>query len=225
MKKFIFVMAAAPLLLFAENVVENVRENVVNVKDNGSSINSGIDLGDTKGTLVGNGNTVTVKREVSSFDSIKTWGALKLNVNVSGGAAGSVEIITDSNITNVIKTEVKNGCLSVGASKSYSTEKPVTVKITVPALKNIDAGGACELTIDGSTKDFSATLGGVAKLHAAGLSASDVKISVSGAASAEVAVSGVLSVNGSGAAKVFYKGNPSKIVKELSGVASLENME
>jgi len=218
-------MAAAPLLLSAENVIENVRKNVVNVQDKGSTINTGIDLGDMTGTLVGNGKKATVKRDVPAFDSVSVAGGLKVNISVSEGAVSDIEITADSNIADCIRTDVKGGLLTIGASKSYSTENPVTVKITVPALKGIVCAGACELTVSGSTKDFSADLSGASKLYASGLDSGNVKVTASGAARAEVSASGVLSVNGSGAAKVLYKGNPTKIVKELSGVASLENME
>lgn len=225
MKKLICIMAAAPLLLSAENVITNVRDNVVNVKDDGSSINSGIDLGDMKGTLVGNGKKATVKRDIAGFDSVNVGGAFVVNVSVSDGAKSGVEISADSNITDCIKSDVKNGCLFLGASKSYSSKNPVTVKITVPSLKGAVVSGACELTLSGTVKAFSADVSGAAKIHASGLDAVNVTVAASGAGVAEVSASGVLTVNGSGAAKVLYKGNPSKIVKELSGVASLENME
>lgn len=225
MKKFIYIMAAAPLLLSAENVIENVRENVVNVQDKGSTINSGIDLGDKKGTLTGNGKKATVKRDVSSFDSVSAGGGLVVNIKIDNYAKSGLEITADSNITDSIGTNVQNGLLTIAASKSYSSENHVSVTMTVPSLKNIICFGACELTVTGKIADLSAELSGAAKLYATGLEVGNLTVDATGAAYAEVSVSGVLTVTGSGAAKVLYEGSPSKINKELSGVASLENME
>lgn len=223
----LFVMLSAAGLA-GENVISNVRENVVNIQDSGSSVNSGISLGDKSsesGMIKGNGERASVKREIASFDSISVSGAFIVNIEITSGTKMELEITSDSNIADCIGTDVENGILTISTSKSYSSENPVSFNIKLSSLKNIACGGACKVTISGKTENLSVELRGASKLSALGLDAANLVIEAGGASHAEVSASKSLTVNGSGAAKVLYKGTASKITKELSGASSLVNME
>ena len=54
------------------------------------------------------------------------------------------------------------------------------------------------------------------------LAANDVSVSISGSGNADVRASGKLTANISGAGNVSYSGNPTSIVKDISGPGSVQ---
>lgn len=81
----------------------------------------------------GNGNTVTIERSVGEYDAIGLSGWFDLDL--VAGQEGEITLKGESNLLEHIKTEVKNGKLSIKVEKGYNL-KPSSwnegIRITVP---------------------------------------------------------------------------------------------
>lgn len=231
--------------LSAQTVISNVKENVVNVQDGSSSVNSGVIInnGSAEKTnlLRGNGNIASEKRELPPFESVSVTGSFDLEVTLSNGAKPEALIKADSNLLENIKTSVEDGQLKISSVGSYSPTRKIIIILTAPSLKallcegsnNISAGlfaseaftlknlGGCNLIgLSGKVKELQVQLGGASKLDSQALSADTAVLNLSGAAECMVNVKNSIKAKASGASKIFYNGTP-EITKELSGAAKL----
>lgn len=81
----------------------------------------------------GNGNMTTVERSVGEYDAIGLSGWF--DVDLVAGKEGEITLEGESNLLEHIKTEVKNGKLSIKVEKGYNL-KPSSwedgIRITVP---------------------------------------------------------------------------------------------
>lgn len=81
----------------------------------------------------GNGNMTTIKRSVGAYDAIGLSGWF--DVDLVAGTEGEITLEGESNLLEHIKTEVKNGKLSIKVEKGYNL-KPSSwddgIRITVP---------------------------------------------------------------------------------------------
>lgn len=192
-----------------------------------------IDIG-----VPGSGVASTEKRTVDEFTGIDLSGAG--TVNVTCGQVQSVSVTVDDNLQDVITTEVANGVLKIGSTQSYSTKAGLTIDITMPTLKKLEASGACNATIENcETEQLDLDISGAGKLIVSGkveqvnldlsgagsvdlseLAAKKAKIDMSGAAKATVNASDELAVEISGVGKVSYLGDP-VVKKQLSGLGKV----
>jgi len=87
----------------------------------------------------GNGNVTTIERSVGEYDAIGLSGWFDLDL--VAGEEGEITLEGESNLLQHIKTEVKNGKLSIKVEKGYNL-KPSSwndgIKITVP-VESINA--------------------------------------------------------------------------------------
>lgn len=187
----------------------------------------------------GNGNYISERRSVDDFSEIDISGAFDLYVDV--GENASLEILTDENLHELIRTEVRGGKLIIDQKKNLRSKEPIELKVTINDLQKLDGSGACDIfirkinnsdfilnlsgatktKINGSTDNFNVEISGASELYASELNTNFVTIDASGASKAEVNVHKSLRVNASGASKVNYFGNPSDIDYDLSGVSSI----
>jgi len=81
----------------------------------------------------GNGNVTTIERSVGEYDAIGLSGSFDLDL--VSGKEGEITLEGESNLLEHIKTEVKNGKLSIKVEKGYNL-KPSSwndgIRITVP---------------------------------------------------------------------------------------------
>jgi hypothetical protein len=81
----------------------------------------------------GNGNVTTIERSVGEYDAIGLSGWF--DVDLVAGKEGEITLEGESNLLEHIKTEVKNGKLSIKIEKGYNL-KPSSwddgIRITVP---------------------------------------------------------------------------------------------
>jgi len=82
-----------------------------------------------------------------------------------------------------------------------------------------EISGAGSIMLKGSADVLDIDASGSSKINCYELKARDVSVDISGAGNAKVNVSGNLDVDISGSGKVYYKGNPENIRKEVSGAA------
>lgn len=83
--------------------------------------------------IKGNGNVTTIERIVGDYDGISLAGWF--DVDLVAGKEGEIKLEGESNLLEYIKTEVKNGKLSIKVEKGYNL-KPSSwnegIRITVP---------------------------------------------------------------------------------------------
>ncbi len=90
--------------------------------------------------IAGSGNIVIELRNLASFDQIEADGAY--DIIIRQGAQQLVEIEGDDNILPIITTRVHGGELEIYNTRSYRTDFPITVYITIPVLSGIELNGA-----------------------------------------------------------------------------------
>ncbi len=87
----------------------------------------------------GNGNVTTIERNVGAYDAIGLSGWF--DVDLVAGNEGEIILEGESNLLEYIKTEVKNGKLSIKVEKGYNL-KPSSwedgIRITVP-IESVNA--------------------------------------------------------------------------------------
>lgn len=191
------------------------------------------------GKIQGSGNLVKQKRDVPRFEEVKVGGAFE--VEIQAQSEHSLEIEADDNLLSLITTEVRGDRLIIESEKSFQTKNPVKIRISAENievldisgasrtnLKNldneffrIDLSGASKVTVAGKTVRFDIDMSGASRVDSSDLQASNVSVEGSGASSADVNVSEILSADLSGATRVKYAGNPNDITKKTSGASSI----
>jgi len=193
--------------------------------------------------VVGLGVRKTEKRDLQSFKSIDASGAYEIQVTCQKPAAFEIE--GDDNILPLIKTEVRDGVLYVSNEKNYTSDKPVSLRITLPdltgfsthgagkvriiAVKNeqleLSSSGAADINASGQSHFVDIGSNGAGKIDTSNLRAEKVRVSIAGAGAADVYVTEQLDVTVSGAGHVTYGGDPKVVNKNVSGVGSLKKKE
>jgi hypothetical protein len=114
--------------------------------------------------IKGNGNTTTVTRSTSDYDTVDCAGSF--DYILVAGTEGRIIIEGESNLLEYIITEVNNGKLLIKTEqgKNLNPSKNKTIKITIP-FKDIDAvslSGSGDLWNEDqiNSDDFEATLSG-----------------------------------------------------------------
>ena len=96
----------------------------------------------------GNGNMTTVERNVGEYDAVGVSGWF--DVDLVAGREGEIILEGESNLLEHIKTEVKNGKLSIKVEKGYNL-KPSSwddgIRITVPveSINSIALSGSGDI--------------------------------------------------------------------------------
>lgn len=85
-----------------------------------------------------------------------------------------------------------------------------------------DMSGASELTLKGNASTAAYEISGAGKIKAEDFETRICKIEMSGAGEARVFVTEKLDVEVSGAAEIYYKGNPAEINRKVSGAATIK---
>lgn len=85
--------------------------------------------------------------------------------------------------------------------------------------------GASFITLNGKVNSLKFEMAGAGKLKAFGLDAKDVDLDLAGARKTEVSVSEKLRVNMAGACYVTYKGNPSNVFSNISGIGRVKKVD
>jgi len=104
-----------------------------------------IDIDDDDGfgigpTVRGSDNVITEGRVLDSFSRIEVEGSA--NVIISQGTNQRVEVEADDNIVPVIITKVRGNELEISNSRSYRSNNPVNVYITLPVVSAISIDGS-----------------------------------------------------------------------------------
>jgi len=187
----------------------------------------------------GSGIAKTENRSVAAFDS--------LDVNYAGAIAvrsqeqQSLEITGDDNIIPFITTEVKNGTLYVRATKGYSPQQKLQIRVSTPNVKRFVFDGVGEANLSnikndrleivvtgvgsfsasGETKEVDITLSGVGSVDAKNLRAVNAKVNSTAVGSVDLYVTRQLDINSSGIGEINYYGNPKIVNKQAEGIGKI----
>ena len=187
----------------------------------------------------GSGKRELQNRQIPSFTSISTEGAFTIEVTCQ--KEPRLEVEGDDNILNLVRTEVSNNVLRLSNSGSYSTDEPVTIRISVPNLEEftisgagkidikgmknekfkIDADGAPTINVSGSTNLVDIHSNGAGKIYTNSLRAARAIVNSNGATQVELDVQEQLDVTVNGPSSVTYKGDP-VVKKNVNGPGRVE---
>lgn len=175
----------------------------------------------------GNGDMVSAKREVAVATGLSMSGSIQTEVRV--GLTPSLEIIGDSNILPLIRTEVVNGSggsgdgkdavLKIWADESYSSSSAIRVIYTTPMINKVDVSGSGRLSINGLTNgNLDVNKSGSGAIYLEGRVASlSVDVSGSGIINAGQLESRTVNVNKSGSGSVVIGAVSQNFAAKTSG--------
>ncbi|HEX2052591.1 MAG TPA: head GIN domain-containing protein [Actinomycetota bacterium] len=192
----------------------------------------------------GNGNVRTEQRQVSGFDRLRVNGAAEVHIDQTGTESLTVE--AEENLLPLLVSEVEGGRLTLGVApnSSISATRPIVFRLTVDALREIDASGAGTIeatnvdvpelafessgtvntVVSGSAATQQIDMSGAGRFDGRNLRGTQASVDVSGTAEAVVNVSDRLEASASGTGSVRYAGSP-QVSREVSGVGRVEPLE
>jgi hypothetical protein len=194
-------------------------------------------------SVIGNGKIERSERAIGAATELDLDGAFLATITL--GAGPSLVIEGDENVLPFIKSEATGDKLHIFAERSYRTEKPIRVILSLPALARLSAGGSNSVALTGVTGlalalsmngansvsiagrigALSANLFGSDVLAAGDLEADKVSVRVAGSGSAVLRVSAALKaeIDGSGSIKVH--GHPAQRQVRVNGSGSINYVE
>ncbi|RED50618.1 head GIN domain-containing protein [Seonamhaeicola aphaedonensis] len=191
-------------------------------------------------TLFGSGNLTTETRAVDSFTKIKSEGIIDLTV--TQGPIQSLEITSDDNIIDKVRTVVYNNELHLYLDEHYNYRGiSIQANITVAnlnSLKNFGIGdvvlnnidnnstfsieneGTGNIEINGIANDLTIRNQGSGNILGFNFIANHCTVYIEGSGNVEVKCSTNLDVEIEGSGNVYYKGTPS-INTDITGSGSV----
>lgn len=156
----------------------------------------------------GNGNIVSVQRNVGGFHSIDAGGAVELRIKQD--AANAVKIETDENLQEYLDVFVDGNTLVIQTKKGYNLNpsEEIIVYASAPTFRNIGVSGASAVISEGA------------------LSGTDLEIDASGASEIMLNVEmQQVKANLSGASSLELKGKSDRFTTEASGSSKIRCLE
>ena len=181
----------------------------------------------SKDDYTGSGNSVSEFRDVNLFTKISSEGTFV--VNITQGAAQSLEVIADDNIINRVKTTVSNDQLKIYLEDGNYKKTYLEVNITVADLHSIQNEGTGDITvfeflsagnmdientgsgnisIAGFVDHLNIQNEGSGTINCSEYMAANVEVRIEGSGDCEVHCTESLNVIIEGSANVYYKGSP-----------------
>jgi Putative auto-transporter adhesin, head GIN domain len=215
-------------------------DSAVSVVTGGSNV---MVFGTDPAMVVGDGKIERSERAIGAATELEVDGAFLATVTLS--ARPSLVIEGDENVLLFIKSEATGGKLHIFAERSYRTEKPIRVILSLPALTRLSAGGsnsvtltgvagpALALSISGSNTvsiggrigALSANLSGSDVLSADTLEADQASVRVTGSGSAALRVSAALKAEIDGSGSIDVHGHPAQRQVQVNGSGSINYVD
>jgi len=96
------------------------------------------------GGVSGNKHVVTEKRKANQpFTEVRASNGL--NVYITQGKRPSIEVETDENLQEIIKTSISNGVLKIYSDKNIRRAKAKNIYVTLPEITKITATSGSEI--------------------------------------------------------------------------------
>lgn len=153
----------------------------------------------------GNGNIVTVQRNVGDFNNIEAGGAVQ--VRVRQDAAHSVQVESDENLLEYLEIFKDGHTLVIQPKKGYNLQpsNEVIVHVSAPAFRTLDASGASTIISEGQ------------------LTSQHLELSASGASEIRLDVmASELQADLSGASTLELRGSSARFATEASGASKIK---
>ena len=191
--------------------------------------------------IFANGNIISESRSVANFTSLDI--SVPAKIYITQDPQQEVRIETHEDIMATVETNVVNGELNIGFSRSIRNLSTLNIYISAADYERIELSGAAKLSsegcltlgtleirssgasninICGQADEVSLHLSGASEFKSYNMQAQTVRAVVSGATNVQVTAEQQLNVIISGASRVRYKGNP-QIDSDISGAGSLVN--
>ncbi|MBS1717735.1 MAG: DUF2807 domain-containing protein [Armatimonadetes bacterium] len=201
---------------------------------------SHLDISVGEGQLA-TGPITTDTRTPGEFNKISVGGAMKVNLTV--GESGPLKIDAPSDIMKDIKTEVKDGRLSITLEGHHELKKQIVVTAYAKSLdeingsgattwtvKGINAGdfsligsGASTFNVEGTVKSLKLHLNGASQVKTLKMEGGDLTAELTGASTAKLTGSvGSMDIEESGASNLHLDGSGRTLHMVISGASSIE---
>ena len=195
-----------------------------------------ITFNDSDSKVKGSGVAASETRAVASFEAIDATGVGKLKLRI--GDTDSLKVMADDNILPLIKTEVKDGVLTLSTKGATLSKTDIVFEITARRIKRlensgtvsidasgfnggelaVETSGVGSIKLNGRVDSFKAELSGVGSLEADALAADRVDTHLSGVGSANVRAEKSLRANVSGVGSLSWKGAATDVTTNVSGI-------
>ena len=176
------------------------------------------------------------ERSLDEFTVVDISGTFKVTIRC--GESPGARVTADDNLLHLIKTEVRGSKLHIFPEREIDPRASVKVEVTTPGISEVSVSGVASIDIrkveseklsleisgaasvaaEGTVHDADFAISGAGKLSTEDLHAANLRVTVSGAAKADVYASESLDVDVAGAGTVRYAGNPKNVKKNISGV-------
>jgi hypothetical protein len=193
----------------------------------------------TKQRIAGSGVIKTETRTGEDFQNIETSGGMV--VEVTNSREFLIEVETDDNLLEYVKTEVDGDTLKIYSKGWLSPSNKMIVRVSMPEINeaevsgasnlsisgiqndrlSVSASGASKITLKGDVHSLFADLSGASKIEAAELTANNTGVDASGASNATFKIIERLQADASGASKISYIGDNVDVRKKTSGASSV----
>lgn len=192
--------------------------------------------------IKGNGDLQLDKRQVNGVSALNVSGPMQIEVRV--GSTAGLEISGDSNLLNLVQTQVNGDTQKIWIDEKFNSNNPIRVVYTVPALTEVTSNGSGRLMIsglsggnlavknygsrsinlDGRVTRLEITNSGSGSINALGLMSTDAKVNVQGSGSLSLGVvnGNELSVSVNGSGSVNASGNVRNLVANTHGSGSAQ---
>jgi hypothetical protein len=190
----------------------------------------------------GNGHTKTEERPVDGFTYVDAGGAFEIQWD---NGSPALRVITDENLLPYIENNISGNTLHlrtrehlwpthgikvvISSATRAGAKLRGAVKLTAKQLSGpvfaLESTGASQVSLEGNVDRLLADMTGASQLAADGLQTRTAEISTTGAGDAEVAVTDTLKVAITGAGKVAYSGNPTRLEKHITGAGSIRRKD
>ncbi len=131
----------------------------------------------------GNGDVITINREVGEYDEVSVGGSF--DVELVAGPEGKITLTGESNLLELIETEVKGGNLSIrvqrGKNIRPSNRKGIQITVPFKDLSGVSLAGSGDVVgkAEIRARNFSCSVAGSGDL-VLDVDAADTKASVTG---------------------------------------------
>ncbi len=184
----------------------------------------------------GNGDYVSEHRKLPPFTAIRLQ--LPATVIYRESNRTALEIRADSNLLELVDTEVINGTLVISARAGYISHQPILIRSTSPTLHaaqvqgsgdlqiseisarslSLSVMGSGDISIAGASETLSAALQGSGDIDAEALNADDCRLSLQGSGDIRASCSAHLEASLQGSGEIAVSGSPR--VAQLSELGS-----
>jgi hypothetical protein len=196
--------------------------------------------------LKGSGNVIKEIREAESFNQINIDGIF--NIHLSQGEKEAIEVEADDNLLKYVKTDIRNGVLSIDFTYSKGIQKStkLNIYITLTDINQLELGGignvSCltdlhlnklklinsgigAINLKGKASEVYMKNSGIGKIKATEFEVAYLKVKASGIGTVRVNATKELSVSLSGVGSVFYSGEPELKDINISGIGKFSQIK